>query len=253
MRQLAQLDAEFADLAVQLTRPATLDDCPAELENRLAADCGVRWAAAFPIPGIADGVLSVYRLSKTATMVDSEDMAILRRLVTLLGQTLVRMESGELPGGESERFMRWTVFQERIAEEMKRADRYERTFALVTLDLEGIRTMAEANGGDWLEGARFALTDFVLHHIRETDTPCWVREGRVAILCPETADLKSSFADRLGRAWRQQVTEIKLPDLDRMNFAVNEMLYPFDQRDLETTLDWLADRFDSGEAARKAS
>lgn len=250
--QLIFLDAEFAEVAVQLARPTMLDDCPAAFENRLSAECGVRWAAAFPIPGIAGGVLSVYRLSKTAMVADSEDISILRRLVSLLGQTLIRVESGDLPGGDTERFMRWTVFQERIAEEMKRADRYERTFALLTLDLEGIRGAAELNGGDWLEGARFALTDFVLRHIRETDTPCWVREGRVAILCPETADLKSSFADRLGRAWRQQVSEIKLPDLDRMNFAVNEMLYPLDQRDLEATLDWLADRFDSGDATRKA-
>lgn len=249
--QLVLLDAEFAGVAGQLERPATLDDCPAELEHRLASVGGVRWAAACPIPGIAGGVLSVYRVSTSAMTADSEDISILRRLVTLLGQTLIRLEAGDLPGGDSERFMRWTVFQERIAEEMKRADRYERTFALVTLDLEGIRAMAEMNGGDWLEGARFALTDFVLRHIRETDTPCWVREGRVAVLCPETADLKSAFADRLGLAWQQQVSEIKLPNLDRMNFAVNEMRYPLDQRDLEATLDWLADRFDSGEASRK--
>jgi len=172
--------------------------------------------------------------------------------VGLLGQTMIRLEAGDLPGGDVDRFMRWTVFQERVAEEMKRADRYERTFALVTLDLEGIRAMAETNGGDWLEGARFALTDFVLCQIREIDIPCWVREGRVAILCPETPDLKSSFADRLGEEWRRQLSQIKLADLDRLNFTVSEMLYPLDQRDWEATLDWLSDRFDARSAALKA-
>jgi hypothetical protein len=162
------------------------------------------------------------------------------------------VEAGELPGGDTDRFMRWTVFQERIAEEMKRADRYGRTFALITLELEGIRAMAEANGGDWLEGARFALTDFVLSQIRDVDIPSWVREGRVAILCPESNDLADSFADRLREDWRRQVATLPLAGLDRMGFTVNETIYPLDQRDWEATLDWLADRFDTGGEARRA-
>jgi len=245
------LDLQFGQTALGLGRPALLTDCPSELEDRMSADAGVRWGAAFPVPGIAGGVLTIYRLSSAAMMADSEDISLLGRLVTLLGQTLIRLEAGELPGGDADRFMRWTLFQERIAEEMKRADRYQRHFALVTLDLDGIRAMAETNGGDWLEGARFALTDFVLTHIREIDIPCWVREGRVAILCPETADLKDSFADRLDEAWRQQLAQIKLSDLDRMKFTVAEMLYPVDLHEWEATLDWLADRFDARGAGRK--
>ncbi|TPW18236.1 MAG: ggdef domain/hd domain protein [bacterium] len=248
---LMWLDMQFGQTALELGRPTMVADCPAELEDRLAADGGVHWAAGFPVPGIAGGVLTIYRFSKSAMLADSEDIALLGRLVTLLGQTLIRLEAGDLPGGDADRFMRWTLFQERIAEEMKRADRYGRSFALLTLDLEGVRPMAETRGGDWLEGARFALTDFVLTHIREIDIPCWVREGRVAILCPETADLRDSFADRLSEEWRQQLAQIKLADLDRMKFTVGEMLYPLDLRDWEATLDWLADRFDARSTVRK--
>jgi hypothetical protein len=249
-QRLVLLDAEFGDLAVRGGRGVSIEDCPAALEDRLTTEGNVRWAVALPIPGIPGGVLTVYRRSGSALSGDGEDRALLVRLVASLGQTLVRVEAGELPGGETDRFMRWTVFQERIAEEMKRADRYGRTFALITLELEGIRPMAEIHGGDWLEGARFALTDFVLAQIREVDLPCWVREGRVAILCPETVDLGDSFADRLRDDWRRQLPSLPLAGLAQLTFTVNETIYPLDRRDWEDTLDWVADRFDTGDARR---
>ncbi|HEX7878613.1 MAG TPA: GAF domain-containing protein [Candidatus Eisenbacteria bacterium] len=251
-QRLLLLDAEFGELAALGGRVVSLDECPTLLEERLGNEAGVRWALALPIPGIPGGVLSVYRRKGTALAGDSEDRALLVRLSASLGQTLVRMEAGELPGGDTDRFMRWTVFQERIAEEMKRADRYNRTFALVTLELEGIRAMAESAGGDWLEGARFALTDFVLNQIRELDIPCWVREGRVAIICPDTSELGDSLADRLSEEWRKLLPSLPLAGLDRMAFNVNETIYPLDRRDWESMLDWAADRFDTGDT-RQAS
>ena len=111
--------------------------------------------------------------------------------------------------------------------------------------------MVDVEGADWLEGVRFALTDFVLRQIREVDIPCWVREGRVAILCPETGDLNNAFARRLDAEWHGQVSSLKLAGLDRLNVVVNETIYPHDQRDWEATIDWLADRFDSTDSERR--
>lgn len=245
--RLPDLDAGLAELARSSGRAILADDARGLIRSRLRDEAGAFWAMSVPVgtPRLDLGVLSVYGLSALTPPPTEEDRALLDRLAAVLTRTSQRF-AGQ--SGEQERFMHWPVFQERAIEEMKRADRYTRLLGLVTLEFERFRAVGEERGSFWIEAARFAVADFIMRHIREVDIPSWVRDGRVAVLCPEANDLSGAITSRLESAWAQYVGEVKMEGLTDLTLRVDEMIYPGDNRDWSRAIDWLADRFSEARA-----
>jgi hypothetical protein len=246
-------DALFAALALATGRTMSLDDAPRDLETALRGSAGFGWAVAVPLlAGESTATLTLYRRNSPVGGHDPAEAALLDRLGSHLTRALARLTSRGPRDERHERFMRWSVFQERLAEEMKRADRYERSFSLTRFELVGFRAVAARMGPAWMEAARFALADFLLDRIRELDIPCWVQDGCLAILGPETADLGGALGKRLEEEWRRLLPDLRLEGLSELEPAAAEILYPHDGHDWEAILDWLSDRFGEREAVRRA-
>lgn len=243
--RLPELEAELAELARSSGRAILAGEAGAPLRERLRDEAGVSWAMSVPVatPRLDLGVLSVWGLSPLNPPPTLEDLALLDRLAGALIRAGQRLAGNDR---EHERFMHWPVFQERAVEEMKRADRYGRSLGFLTLELEQFRATGEERGSLWIEAARFAVADFILHQIREVNIPCWVRDGRVAILSPEANDLGGAFARRLEDAWGRYLADIRMEGLTELAIRVEELIYPADTRDWKHALDWLADRFGEG-------
>jgi hypothetical protein len=247
-------DALFAALGLATGRTVSLDDAPRELGLALRGAAAFDWAMAVPLlAGESTATLTLYRRQSPVGGLDAGESALLDRLGSHLTRALGRLTVRGSQDERHERFMRWAVFQERLAEEMKRADRYERSFSLTRFELIGFRAVAARMGPAWMEAARFALADFLLDRIRELDIPCWIQDGRLAILGPEAADLGGALGKRLEEEWRRLLPELRLEGLSEMQPAAAEILYPYDGHDWEAILDWLSDRFGERDARRRAS
>ncbi|MHB8780773.1 MAG: GGDEF domain-containing protein [Candidatus Geothermincolia bacterium] len=96
------------------------------------------------------------------------------------------------------RFLTERQFQERLAEEMRRASRYSVNLSLGIFVLEGFRSFQERNGNELAELALQDFCDIVSRNVRDVDILGRLGGGRLAVLLPETGRLGAlKLADRI--------------------------------------------------------
>lgn len=246
---LLDFEADLGACAAARNQVFTQVTMPPDFQERLAELGDIRWAVAVPLTVPGGGplaVLSVFGLSDASPAPQGEELTLLEKLGGYVARSLSRNGSAAAPRSQPDGFMHWTVFQERINEEIKRANRYGRSFAVTTLELENLRDHAAGRSPAWLDEARGVFAQFVRSQIREVDIPAWVREGRAAVLSPEATESVSGLGRRLETAWAEFAAVSQVTDLPALALRVEEVLFPRDTRNWDEFVDLVADRFGEG-------
>lgn len=256
MASLAVLDfnTEMCADVQREGRTVTPGTMSSELTQRLTTLPHVRWAAAVPLEGNGKkvgSILSLFGMDDESQVPVNSEWAVLEKLAGYLARAIEKTSAQSSDAAEG--FVRWTMFQDRVGEEYKRANRYGRTFALTTIELEDFRTHSSKRGHSWTDAARYALADFVRHEIREVDIVCWVQEGRIAVLSPEVTPEESVMAKRIEDRWADLLPSLKLEGLDAMSMRVREIHYPRDIRSWTDCVSWIQDPFGDAQTDVRAA
>jgi GGDEF domain-containing protein len=230
--RLLSFDEHISRQAIKQNEVLTLANMPPSHEELVAGLPQVQWMSILPLncgEGY-EGVLSLYGMTRESQDPKGDELLMIEKFRSYLGRSLGKALA---QGGAGERFMRWTAFREKLEEEFKRANRYGRSFVVTIVDIDGWAQASAANGRDWNEGARYALTEFIWHHVRDVDVPAWIQEGRIAILCPEIQGGSEALARRLEAEWANLVPGLKLKDMDTMQFKAREIHFPGMTRQLD--------------------
>ncbi len=211
------------------------------LMKRLAALGQIGWAASLPLTsnGRDAGILTLFGLKEGSQLPGESEWPVLEKLGGYLARALER--SSARSAQASDGFLSWGIFQDRLADEFKRASRYGRTFALTTLELADFRKESAERGHGWTDAARYALADFVRHEVREVDIVSWIQEGRIAVLSPEVGSDESALSRRIDERWEALLPSLKLDGLDKVPMRVRVMHYPTEIMTWEDCAAWIQD------------
>ena len=87
------------------------------------------------------------------------------------------------------------AFEYRLADEWKRARRYERPLGLLLLDLDGLKTVNDRDGHEAGDRMIQAAARQIAEDIRQSDMPARLAGDEFVVLCPETP---GEGVERLG-------------------------------------------------------
>jgi diguanylate cyclase (GGDEF)-like protein len=129
-------------------------------------------------------------------------------------------------------------FQESLTAELNRAQRYQRPFSLLFIDLDFFKTFNDTNGH--LEGDKLliALSNFFLESFRKTDTICRYGGDEFAVILPEAS---KEEARTIAAKLHAKVAEHPFEGRDampqgRVTISIGIATYPNDETDAERLL-----------------
>ncbi|HEX9108983.1 MAG TPA: GGDEF domain-containing protein [Longimicrobiales bacterium] len=185
---------------------------------------GERWAvppraaAAFPLfepheqgPQAVRAVVAVWNLgeetfppgalSAVKTVLPYAELFL--KQVVAYGEVHAASRHDPLTGLANRRF-----FEERLAAEARRCDRYGRPLAVVMVDIDHFKRVNDTHGHDGGDAVLRALGDLLATSLRETDLPARLGGEEFVLLLPETPlDAAAETAERL----RARVEALAIP------------------------------------------
>ena len=204
-----ELESTLARRAVETRRELVSLGLPPEELRRVMAENGVSAYAFIPIR-TDEEVSGVLGLLRPAPGREGEAAAGLSRLEVQMVRKLALYVS--LAIANARRAVAHPVravddpltgllgvggFDTRVAEEVKRAERYRERFLLTVLAMAQFDRLADQNGSGWAESAQKEIAQALRRNVREVDTVARIGEGRFAVLSPASDKDGGAFLQRL--------------------------------------------------------
>lgn len=119
-------------------------------------------------------------------------------------------------------------FWERLGEEIERARRYDRPFAVLMADIDDFKTVNDTYGHAIGDEVLRAVGGAILRSVRDSDVPCRVGGEEFSVIVPET-DIEGAL--RTGERLRVAVHELTIPTVGRISVSVGVAIYPYHSTD----------------------
>ncbi|MCI0529800.1 MAG: diguanylate cyclase, partial [Nitrospira sp.] len=207
--KLVELDGLIALKVFQMRIPQVLDDLRLT-DSGLPAKFPYRYSVCRPVVygGTAEGTLSIYNKlsfqSFGCTAFDQDDTELLEKFSYYVGKALINLHEvqtrsalitiDELTGLRNERYLMM-----RLPEEVRRAERYRRSLALMIFEVKSEAETQPAPGSS-AEGEFIKQVAEVLQEkFRNVDIVVRIKGARFAILMPDTGETVTDAVARLSR------------------------------------------------------
>ena len=121
-------------------------------------------------------------------------------------------------------------FMVKLQEEIRRAERYNKTFSIIMVDLDRFKRINDTYGHDAGDRILEAISHFLQKNIRDVDVIARFGGEEFVMLIPD-ADKEAAF--RLAERLRQNLAKVESGDLPRTTFSLGISSYPADGREVE--------------------
>ncbi len=208
-RKLVELDGLIALKGFQTRTPQVLEDLR-KTDPGLPAKFPYRYVVCRPVvyEGTAVGTLSIYNKlsfqSFGCTAFDQDDTEILEKFSYYVGKALINLQEAqarsalitidELTGLRNERYLMM-----RLPEELRRAERYRRSLALMTFEVKSEAETQPAPGSSAEKEFIKQVAEVLQEKFRNVDIVVRVKGTRFAILMPDTGETVTDAVARLSR------------------------------------------------------
>lgn len=207
--KLVELDGLIALKGFQTRVPQVLDDLR-KTDPELPEKFPYRYAVCRPIvyDGTAVGTLSIYNKlsfqSFGCTAFDQDDTELLEKFSYYVGKALINLQEtqarsalitiDELTGLRNERYLMM-----RLPEEIRRAERYKRSLALMTFEVKSEAETQPVPGSSAEKEFIKQVAEVLQEKFRNVDIVVRVKGTRFAILMPDTGETVTDAVARLSR------------------------------------------------------
>jgi diguanylate cyclase (GGDEF)-like protein len=207
--KLVELDGLIALKVFQTRVPQVLDDLR-KTEPGLPAKFPYRYAICRPVvyEGTAVGTLSIYNKlsfqSFGCTAFDQDDTELLEKFSYYVGKALINLQEtqarsalitiDELTGLRNERYL-----MIRLPEEIRRAERYRRSLALMIFEVKSEAETQPVPGSSAEKEFIKQVAEVLQEKFRNVDIVVRIKGARFAILMPDTGETVTDAVARLSR------------------------------------------------------
>jgi diguanylate cyclase (GGDEF)-like protein len=207
--KLVALDGLIALKAFQSRNPQVLEDLK-KVDPTLPPKFPYRYGVCRPLvyEGITAGTLSVYNKlafqSFGCTAFDPDDIEILEKFSYYAGKALINLQEAqarstlitidELTGLRNERYL--TL---RLPEEIRRAERYQRSLSLMIFEVMSEAPVQPTPGSSAEKEFIKQVAEVLQEKFRNVDIVVRIKGTRFAILMPDTGESVTDAAARLAR------------------------------------------------------
>jgi diguanylate cyclase (GGDEF)-like protein len=207
--RLVGLDSLIALKAFQSSSQQVLEELK-RVDQTLPSKFPYRYGVCRPLvyEGVAAGTLSVYNKltfqSFGCTPFDQDDLEILEKFSYYAGKALINLQEAqarsalitidELTGLRNERYL--TL---RLPEEIRRAERYQRSLSLMVFEVESEAPVKPAPGSPAEKDFIKQVAEVLEEKFRNVDIVVRVKGTQFAILMPDTGETVTDAAARLAR------------------------------------------------------
>ena len=204
-----ELESTLARRGVESRRELVSLGLPPEDLRRLIEEHSVSAYAFIPVR-VGEEVAGVLGILQPAAKRGAEpapglsrlDVQSLRKLALYVSLVL---ENARRAGGRAERSTEDSLtgllgvggFDTRVAEEVKRAERYRERFLMTVCTIAEFDRLADQNGSSWAQSIQREFAEALRKNVREVDAVARVAEGRFAVLSPASDKDSGALLKRL--------------------------------------------------------
>jgi len=124
-------------------------------------------------------------------------------------------------------------FMSKLHEEIRRAERYGKTFSIVMADLDNFKVTNDTYGHSVGDQVLLTIAKILQMHSRNVDIVGRYGGEEFVLLLPET-NKESAF--KMGERLRKTIAETKSPGVPSMTISIGIASFPEDSRDMDTLI-----------------